>query len=199
MAGKRKFLALCEGHMKRYERGGFLVGDVFKFDDDFKRSEAYKSLGNNTKELLDQMIDSGLHVRVTNIKDQYPAAYPANPDTSSYNVTLDIALDTGGGRYSHHCSIPAEFGQPVQYAPNLPPIPDVQRRPSRVTIKPEEIEAHDNIANKTDRGDGSLEDTELNLPQQNTDIPSDPVTPSPAVDSYTKEYLGDLVAGPSSV
>jgi len=38
MAGK-KFVNLHESYMRRYERGGFLVGDVFKFNDDFKSSD----------------------------------------------------------------------------------------------------------------------------------------------------------------
>ena len=45
----KKYLTLVENYMKRFERGGFLVGDVFKFDGKFKSSDAYKSLGQNTK------------------------------------------------------------------------------------------------------------------------------------------------------
>ncbi len=56
MAGK-KFVNLHESYMKRYERGGFLVGDVFKFNDDFKSTDEYKELGANTHGLLDKIID----------------------------------------------------------------------------------------------------------------------------------------------
>tara|TARA_R100001015_G_C4618568_1_gene175083 strand:- start:926 stop:1525 length:600 start_codon:yes stop_codon:yes gene_type:complete len=185
----KKFINLHESYMRRYERGGFLVGDVFKFNDDFKNTDGYKSLGTNTQELVDQMIDSGLHVRVVGIKDTMPARYPANDDTSSLAVNLDIALDSGGGRYTHHCTIPGDLGQSVQYAPNLLPIPDAMRRKSDVNIKPEEVEDYDNLANKTDKGDGQLSDTNLSLADDNTKIPSDPVTPSPAVTSYTQQYI----------
>jgi len=195
MAGK-KFVNLHESYMRRYERGGFLVGDVFKFNDDFRSSDGFKSLGTNTQGLLDQMIDSGLHIRVVGIKDTEPARYPANPATSSIDVVLDIALDTGGGRYTHYCSIPGCLGQAVQYAPNLLPIPDAMRRKSNVTIKPEEVvEDEENLANRADRGGTEpheLTPTERSLPKKNTVIPSDPITPSPAVASYTNEYLSDL-------
>ena len=80
---RNKFVTLHESYMRRYERGGFLVGDVFKFNDDYKSTECYKSLGNNTKELIDDMINSGLHIRVTGIKDTEPARFPANAETSS--------------------------------------------------------------------------------------------------------------------
>ena len=41
----KKFVNLHESYMRRYERGGFLVGDVFKFNDNFKSTECYKALG----------------------------------------------------------------------------------------------------------------------------------------------------------
>lgn len=193
MAKEKKFVNLFESYMRRFERAGFLVGDVFKFNDNFKSSDEYKALGSNVKELIDQMIESGLHVRVVGIKDTSPARYPSNDGTSSLDVVLDIALDSGGGRYTHYCSIPCCLGEPVQYAPNLPPIPDAMRRNDKVTIKPEEAEEDtENIQNKTDKGNGELSNTERSLPKTNTEIPCNPATPSPAVTSYTKDYLTGL-------
>lgn len=174
MAKSNKFTTLLESYMKRYERGGFLVGDVFKFNDNFKSDDAYKDLADNVKGNIDSMIDSGLHIRVINIKDTSPARYPASDQTSSLDVVLDIALDTGGGRYTDQCSIPCCLGSCEQYAPNLLPIPDGQRRKSKVTIKPEEVgENEENLSNKTDRGDGKLSQTDLTLKKE----------------SYTQQYL----------
>jgi hypothetical protein len=195
MAGK-KFVKLHESYMRRYERGGFLVGDVFKFNDNFKSADGYKALGANTKELIDQMIDSGLHIIVVGIKDTSPARYPASSQTSTLDVVLNIALDTGGSRYSHYCSIPGDLGHAIQYYPNLLPIPDAIKRPSKVNIKPEElVEDEEMPANRSDRGGTephSLTPTERTLPKKNTVIPSDPATPSQAVTSYTNQYLSDL-------
>ena len=195
MAGK-KFVKLHESYMRRYERGGFLVGDVFKFNDNFKSADGYKALGANTKELIDQMIDSGLHIIIVGIKDTSPARYPASSQTSTLDVVLNIALDTGGSRYSHYCSIPGELGEAIQYYPNLLPIPDALRRADKVNIKPEEfVEDEEMLANRTDRGGTEPHDltpTERTLPKKNTVIPSDPATPSQAVTSYTNEYLSDL-------
>jgi len=205
MAGK-KFVTLHESYMRRYERGGFLVGDVFKFNDDFKSTECYKSLGNNTRDLIDDMINSGLHIRVTGIKDTDPARFPASAESSSLHVILNLALDSGGGRYTHHISVPGELGQAVQYAPNLLPIPDAMRRKDKVNIKPEEAEEDpNNIQNRTARGTTGTADhvgtplspTERSLPKQNTKIPSDPATPSPEAASYTLQYMSDLKKGPS--
>ncbi len=174
MAKSNKFTTLLESYMRRNQRGGFLVGDVFKFNDNFKSDDAYKDLADVVKKCIDSMIDSGLNIRVINIKDTSPARYPASDQTSSLDVVLDIALDTGGGRYTDETSIPCCLGSCDQYAPNLPPIPDGQRRKDKVTIKPEEVEENEeNLSNKTDRGDGKLSQTELTLKKE----------------SYTQQYL----------
>ena len=104
MAEKKRFLPLLENYMRRYERGGFLVGDVFKFNDDFKSNDGYKQLGQNVKDQIEDLINSGLHVRVVGIKDTSPQRYTAN-DNGSLLPVLDVAVDTGGGRFSHDVSI----------------------------------------------------------------------------------------------
>lgn len=192
MANKKKYLTLVEAYLSRFERGGFLVGDVFKFNDNFKSSDTYKKMGSNTQDMIDQMIASGLHVRVVGIKDSIAARYPGNPQQSSSDVTLSLALDNGGGRYSHYVSVSPELGEPQPFYPNLPPIPDSVVRKNKINIKPEELEKIDNITNKTDRGTGTYMDTELSLPTQNTSIPAETVPQSMEVNSYTKDYLTGL-------
>jgi len=195
MAGK-KFVKLHESYMRRYERGGFLVGDVFKFNDDYQSTDCYKALPKKTKDLLTKMIDSGLHIRVVGIKDTEPSRYPASSQQSSLDVNLNLALDDGGGRYSHYVTVPGLLGQAVQYAPNLLPIPDALKRKSNVNIKPEEFTEDEELpSNRSDRGGTEpheLTPTERSLPKQNTVIPSDPATPSPEAATYTKKYIADL-------
>ena len=194
MANKKKFITLLESYMKRFERGGFLQGDVFKFNDNFKSQDEYKALGQNVKDMIDQMIESGLNIKVVGIKDDAPQRYPAGDNSSSLSVILNIALDNTGGRYTHHCSIPCCLGQPGESPyPNLDPIPDEVKRKDKVNIKPEEMtEDEENLSNKTDHGDGQLSQTERKLPDANTEIPSTAATPSMEVNSYTKEYLNGL-------
>lgn len=189
----KKYLTLVENYLRRFERGGFLVGDVFKFNDDFKTTDQYKQLGQNTKDMIEDMLATGLHVRVVGINDTNGQRYPGNPQTSSTDVQLSLALDNGGGRYSHHITLNPQLGQPETYYPNLPPIPDAVRRKDNVNIKPKELEKQDHISNKTDRGDAKLSDTNLELPTTNTTLPAQSTSPSPAVASYTHQYLGDLV------
>ena len=180
----KKFVNLHESYMRRYQRGGFLVGDVFKFNDNYKSDDSYKKLGKSTQGLITKLIDSGLNIRITDIKDTEPARFPGNPQTSSLDVVLNLALDQGGGRYSDHVSVPGCLGQSVEYYPNLLPIPDAMRRKSNVNIKPEEAEET--------TAPQAPENPVRALPKQNTVIPSDPATPSPAATSYTNQYLADL-------
>ena len=194
MAKQKRFIPLFESYMNRFERGGFLVGDIFNFNDNFKSHDEYKALGQSVQDMLDEMIESGLHIRVVGIKDVSPQRYPASGDGGSLSPVLNIALDNTGGRITHRCSVPCCLGQPGESPyPNQDPIPDGLYRKDKVNIKPEELaEDEENLSNKTDKGDGKLSQTERKLPTQNTEIPSDAVTPSMEVNSYTKDYLSGL-------
>ena len=189
----KKYLMLVEDYMRRFERGGFLVGDIFKFDGKFKSSDAYKALGQNTKDLIDDMLETGLHVRVVGINDTNGQRFPGNPQTSdASSVQLSLALDNGGGRYSHYVTVSPSLGQPESHYPNLPPIPDAVIRKNNVNIKPKELAKQDHISNKTDKGNAKNTDTEIALATKNTVLPHQSTSPSPAVASYTHEYLKDL-------
>lgn len=193
MANKKKYLTLVETYLARYQRGGFLVGDVFKFNKNFKSSELYKNLGQNVKDMIDQMIETGLHVRVVGIRDTTSPRYPGNPQTSSNDVELTLALDNGGGRYTHYINLSPELGTPETFYPNLPPIPDAAKREDKVNIKPEELEKQDSITNKTDRGTGAYMDTEIALPDKNTSLPTQKApAPMEVGASGTHMYLQDI-------
>ena len=186
-----KFLTLYEAAMNRFARGGFLVGDRVTFTDKFKTTEEYKQLGQNVKDMIDQMIESGLNVRVTDIKNEYPSTAYANPENSTGQVFLDIALDTGGGRYTHLCTIPQTFVQPQNDGVNLPPVPDNWKRPNSTVITPREVgdDFKDELNRQTDKGTGSLTPAEIHLPDSNVSIPAQPATPSPGVNPGSSKYL----------
>lgn len=125
MAKDNKFLSLFETYESRYDQKGFKVGDVFKFNDDFKSHDQYKGLPDNVKAVIDSMIDSGLHVRVSQV----------NADAGD----VVVASDHGGGRLVGKIRLPLELGQPVDFGVNLPPVADVQKRDDKVNITPVDI------------------------------------------------------------
>lgn len=187
-----KYLTLVENYLRRFERGGFQIGDIFKFNKNFKSSDDYKELGQNLKDAIDDMLDSGLHIRVVGINDTTGQRYPGAPETASSDVELTIALDNTGGRFSHYMKVSPSLGQPESPYPGLAAIPDSVKRKSNINIKPKELEKQDNISRKTDRGDGKLSDTNLSLPTANTTLPSKSASPSSAVNAQTREYLKGL-------
>ena len=104
---QKKFVKLYESVISRYTNGGFLVGDYVVFAKDFDKKEEFQKLGNNVKDFISEIISSGLNIRVVGLKDVYPLSRPGNPDTRiGNNLAIDIALDNGGGRYSHYVTVP---------------------------------------------------------------------------------------------
>lgn len=167
MAKDKKFLALLEKYQERFEQKGFLVGDVFKFNDNFKSHEAYKALPANVKDVLDHYIESGLHIRVRQ---------------ADGGDEIVIAQDHGGGRFVGNVTIPCALGEPVDFGANLPPVPEVQRREDKVTIKPEEVPALPTDA--TDMSNAAPTDdnftTNPHLKEEDEEV---------VAESYTKKYL----------
>ena len=164
MANDNKFLHLFEYYMAKYpargNQSGFQQDDVFKFNDDFKEADSYKDIATNVKEIIDDFIDTGLHLRVKGI----------NPDGS----TVTITVDHGGGRHVGNLEVPCNLGAPVDYGVNLAPIADVQKRKDDVNIDPKEVEQdEENPSNLSDRGDDKLTPTEITLKKE----------------SYTQNYI----------
>lgn len=164
MAKDKKFLHLFEYYMAKYPargtQSGFMQNDVFKFNDNFKSDEAYADLPTNVKEIIDEFIETGLHLRVRGISPE--------------GDKLTLSVDHGGGRYVGNLDVPCRLGEPVDFGVNLPPIADVQKRKDNVNITPQEVEVDaENPSNLTDRGNGELSETELTLKKE----------------SYTQQYL----------
>ena len=173
MAKDKKFLALLEKYQSRFETKGFLVGDVVKFDKDFKSKDSYKSMNDNVKELIDSYIDSGLHIRVTSVDG---------------GNDLVIAQDHGGGRFVGKVTIPTSFVSPVDFGDNLPPLPEVTRRDDEVQIKPVEVPALPTDTTEADsavptEGEGA-NDTNPHLKEEDEEEVVAENT------SYTQHYMG---------
>jgi len=164
MAKDKKFLNLLEKYESRFEQQGFLVGDVFKFNSDFKSHEKYKDLPQNVKDVLDSMIDSGLHTRVSQVNDRGDVV---------------VASDHGGGRLVGKIRIPSALGEPVDFGVNLPPIADVQKRDDEVSIKPEEVPELPTLGNS----EGPVKEEDEEVVAESTEEVAE------KSDTYTQRYL----------
>jgi len=192
---EKKFIKLFESVYKRHQRnGGFLVGDYVKFSDGFKSKEAYKELNDDIKTIIDNMISSGLNMRIVNVKSYKPNANPANPQSSGFDFVVDIALDQAGGRYSDYLSICPSLLVRDDVYPNLNPLSPEREIKHKVNIKPEELESDEEayVNNSDVKGNGKLGFGDRKLRNTNVTLSSKPATKSMQVNSYTKEYLKGL-------
>ncbi len=123
---QKKFVKLYENIISRFTNGGLLVGDYVNFVKGHDKFEEFQGLASNVKELIVQMLETGLQIRVVGIKDIYPLSRPGNPDTrNGNNISIDIALDNGGGRMTHYVTVPRCCIEPIPSdGINLPKLPD---------------------------------------------------------------------------
>ena len=198
---KRDFVKLFESAMQRYTLGGFLAGDLVVFKEGALRDPWFKDKGTNTVEKIKNMINSGLNLRVSAIKNVRPNVFGAgNTNYNSDEVNLDITSEIAPGRYMDFVTIPARLVEPKSSYPNLPEVPDVFKKddPSKkVSIKPKEVKdegqevpfyspAQTKISdlgnNKMSKGDRELKNTNVKIPSSPAKGASDPA-------SYTAMYL----------
>ena len=184
----KTFLKMLESAMQRYTRSGVLVGDYIKLVDGYKSHEPFKELTPSVQDAVENLIKTGLNLRVVNVKNKYPSAQPGNIDSTNGEVVLDIAADEGGGRYTTRVTIPVCCVEVQDYTPGYAPFPDSVKRPNNTILKPEPLkiepgESYDRTR-KTTQGE-SDKDSDLELPVKNTKITTVKVKPV----SYTKNYL----------
>jgi hypothetical protein len=187
-----KFLSLYENVYQRFQNSGVLIGDVIKFKSDFKSSHEYKSLNPGVQKKIDELMKTDQHIRVVSTKPKIPGSNASQP-TVGY---ADVAIDTGGGRYTEFITIPIDIVEVQDFYPNLPPIPDSFTHKSKVNIKPEPVEDFKgHPTRQTDRGTGRYMSTDTSLPTTNTSIPTNvnSTMATPEVSpSYTGQYMADL-------
>lgn len=191
---KKRFLQICESVIDRHTRGGFLFGDYVKFGDDIISHDDYKALGDNIKELISDMQKSSLHIRVVGVNDMCSSRYPGNPETMNGKVVVNIALDNGGGRYTHYCTVPSCCLVPVtDFYPNVAPaFSDKLVRPNGTIIDPEAYKVDkDSVevilqTRKTQQGK-SVKETDLDLPVKQIKIPAS-TAKEPKIDKLKESF-----------
>jgi hypothetical protein len=157
---EKKFIKLLETAMSRAVRGGFLVGDYVELVKNYKSHDEYKNMHPETKEKLDALIKSDLHIRVINVNDNPPLRFPGNTDLMSGQVTVTIAQDQGGGRYHEAIVVAPCLLKRLEYYPNYPKFPDsFNQNPKTSSEEVKDV-------------DGGIKGGNYMLPKQNTKLSS---------------------------
>lgn len=171
----KKFDEIYESIASRTTSGGYLPGDIVTFRQNYKSCDSYKSLPSKIRQDLDEMVKSGLNIKVVQVGNNLSGVSGNNQDKLPTNTVITVAADHGGGRwYSTIAVSPEMIDLAENDGVNLPKIPDQFRRDDKVNYKPEKFKRDDKfITNVTDKGNGKNTPTQINLAGESTMIKND--------------------------
>lgn len=197
----KKFTKIYESAMQRFTGQGFLAGDVVYFKKDALNDKWFKELGTNTQEKIKNMIDSGLNLRVSAIKNIYPNVKGAgNTDYTGSEVNVDVTSEIAPGRYMSFVTVPGRMLETKCNYPNLPEVPEVFKKDDpakRVQIKPKKVKDEQQEVpfyspyrtRLSDIGNKKLSAGDRVLNNTNVKIPSVPAVGQADPATYTAKYL----------
>ncbi|NBO99779.1 MAG: hypothetical protein EBU90_06585 [Proteobacteria bacterium] len=201
---EKKFIQLFEATLARYNRGGFLTSDRVKFTDKALNNDFFKNQPESVKNAVKELIDSGLNLRVKNVKSIMPATMGAgNTDYNGYSFSIEVVPEIAPGRYDINKTVvvPADLLVHQNDGVNLPPIPDNMKYDNKVQIEPKTTKDYlkgdktpspFNPISQTklsDVGNKKLDSGDRELNNTNTKIPSSPAVGQKDPASYTAQYL----------
>ena len=160
--GKR-FDKIFESVVSRFSCGGYLTGDLVQFRSSYKSTDCYKSMNSAMQKEIEELIKSGLNIRVVQVGDKLSGASAGNQHKSADMVVITVAADQGGGRYYNSYTVTPNMIDLVDQSDFTPKIPEKFYHNSDISGKPVELKTdHQNITRLTDKGDGKNTPNKLN-------------------------------------
>jgi hypothetical protein len=198
----KRFNKLFEATLSRYTRGGFLASDRVKFVDNALKNDFFKNQPESVKTAVEELINSGLNLRIRNVKSAMPAVMGAgNPDNYGYSFSVEIVPEIAPGTYDVNkaVTVPAILVAHLNDGINLPPVPDKLKYDNKVQIKPKPVEEVLKTEDKnnfspvaqthTSNVDGKPSKGDRELNNANVVIPSSPAVNQKDPAAYTAQYL----------
>jgi hypothetical protein len=168
----KKFDIVYESVVGRAQAGGYLPGDIIKFRPNYKSCDAYKNLPTKIQSDLDELVKSGLNIRVIQVGNTLSGVTANNQHKTSTSVVLTVAGDHGGGRHYSSITVSPDMIDLADIDEvGTGKVPDQFKRKEKINIKPEKL-AVDNkhITRVTDKGNGKNTPTDLKLAGESTRI-----------------------------
>lgn len=171
-----KFDEIFESVVSRYQVGGYLPGDLVKFRPDYKSCDCYKAMHSTMKQELDDLVKSGLNIKVIQVGDRLSGASAGNQHKTADNAVITIAGDQGGGRYYGSITVKPEM---IDVLDTNNPNPDVPKQFYRDDSKyldgkaEEYVTDMQNITRLTDKGNKKNTPTNLKLAGESTMLTKD--------------------------
>lgn len=195
----KRFVKIYESIVSRYNRGGFLTGDVVKFVPNALRDSFFNNLDDSYKAKVKEYSECEETLRVRNIKSAVPAVMGAgNPDYNGYSFSIEVSREIAPGTYENgSVVVPQHLLTKVEDYPNLPAIPDKFKREDDTQIEPKEVkdEAEETPffspgrTRTSDQGNKKDSPSETSLLNKNVKIPSSPAKGAANPANYTANYL----------
>jgi hypothetical protein len=161
----QKFDSIYESVVSRFQCGGFLPGDIVTFRKTYKSADCYKSLPTKVQRELDELVKSGLNIRVTQVGNNLSGTTANNQHKTASSAVITVAGDQGGGRHYGMITVSPDMIDLVEDDyPNTGKVPDQFKRKEKIIIKPEKVVNDPNhITRVTDKGNGKNTPTQLKL------------------------------------
>jgi len=168
-----KFDVLTEEVISRYQQGGLVTGDFVVVRKDALNNPKLKDRPSNFKEMLKQVIDTNLPLRVAAVKSERPESandLVGGANHASTSFWVDVCIEYAPGLWKDPMTLPLEIldiANPENQ--NLPEWPDEVKRKDNSTIKPEELKDNSNDMNiQQTQGDQRNYDSKGKMPTGKT-------------------------------
>ena len=168
-----KFDEIYESVVSRYQIGGYLPGDIVKFRPDYKSCDCYKSMHSTMKKELDELVKSGLNIKVIQVGDKLSGASAGNQHKTADNVVITVAADQGGGIHYGSIAVKPDMIDVVDTNNPNPTVPDQFYRDDEKYLngKTEKyVDDMKHITRLTDKGNKRNTPTNLKLAGESKDI-----------------------------
>lgn len=159
-----KFDLIVEAAITRYQNQGILVSDLVKFRDGYANDDFIKGLGENTKQAITNMIESGDNIRVSAIKTDRPTTADASNFGAVNGFFCDVIHEQAPGLYMNPITVPMGLLEIIDTGINLSgKTPDSQVKKDPTNIKPVKVKENE-IAPQAFKGATKLPDKNTTLP-----------------------------------
>ena len=168
----KKFDEIYESVVSVLNYGGYAPGYIVKFRPNYKSNESYKAFPTYLQEQIDELVNSGLHIKVIQVGHNSPGDAAGNSHKTADNVIVTVAADQGGGRYYNSVTVPAVMLDVENVDAFTAKIPDQFVRKDTTDYKPKKFKADSTHptrqTNKNSGVGGKNTPTELKLAGEST-------------------------------
>lgn len=167
----KKFDAIFESVVSRYQVGGYLPGDIVTFRPNYKSTETYKAMHSQMQKELDELVNSGLNIKVIQVGDRLAgvSTYGGNLHKSAKDIVLTVAGDHGGGQYFGSITVTPDMIDIADMGNQMPKIPDKFYRKDNTNWKPEPYKPDTTHPTRvSDKGNGKNTPTDIKLAGEGT-------------------------------